>query len=123
FPSPVQNNHMADLVLAAAPGYSFEGATQGEPVADVTPGSTPGAHGYLSADPDMNAIFIASGAGIKPGAKLGLIRNLDVAPTIAPARARHDQERRTGSDRLNVARAPGGRATSVASPSSACSHD
>jgi predicted AlkP superfamily pyrophosphatase or phosphodiesterase len=83
YPSPAQNNHMADLVLAAAPGFSFEGATEGAPVADVPANSTPGAHGYLSTDPDMNAIFIAWGAGIKPGAKLGLIRNLDVAPTIA----------------------------------------
>jgi arylsulfatase A-like enzyme len=31
----------------------------------------------------MNAIFIAWGAGIKPGSKLGAIRNLDVAPTAA----------------------------------------
>jgi hypothetical protein len=31
----------------------------------------------------MRAIFIASGAGVKPGATLGVIRNLDVAPTIA----------------------------------------
>jgi predicted AlkP superfamily pyrophosphatase or phosphodiesterase len=82
-PSPVRNTHMADLALAAGPGFSFEGATQGEPVADVPASSTPGAHGYLSSDADMNAIFIAWGAGIKPGAKLGLIRNLDVAPTIA----------------------------------------
>ena len=83
YPSPVKNNRMADLVLAAAPGYSFEGATQGDAVADVPANSTPGAHGYLSTDPEMNAIFIAWGAGIKPGAKLGPIRNLDVAPTIA----------------------------------------
>jgi predicted AlkP superfamily pyrophosphatase or phosphodiesterase len=80
YPSPNDNTHMADLVLAAAEGYSFEGATQGEPVADVPPA---GSHGYLSTDPDMNAIFIAWGAGIKPGAKLGVIRNLDVAPTAA----------------------------------------
>jgi predicted AlkP superfamily pyrophosphatase or phosphodiesterase len=83
YPSPVENNHMADLVLAAAPGFSFVGAAEGDPVADVPANSTPGAHGYLSTDPDMNAIFIAWGAGIKPGAKLGMIRNLDVAPTIA----------------------------------------
>ena len=31
----------------------------------------------------MNAVFVASGAGIKRGVKLGSIRNLDVAPTIA----------------------------------------
>jgi hypothetical protein len=31
----------------------------------------------------MDATFIASGAGIKPGSKLGRIRNIDVAPTAA----------------------------------------
>ena len=31
----------------------------------------------------MNAAFVASGVGIKRGVKLGSIRNLDVAPTIA----------------------------------------
>ena len=31
----------------------------------------------------MNAIFIAAGAGIKPGVELGEIDNIDVAPTVA----------------------------------------
>jgi hypothetical protein len=31
----------------------------------------------------MNAVFVAWGRGIKQGAKLGLVRNIDVAPTIA----------------------------------------
>lgn len=31
----------------------------------------------------MNAIFIASGTGIKPGARLDPIANVDVAATIA----------------------------------------
>jgi predicted AlkP superfamily pyrophosphatase or phosphodiesterase len=31
----------------------------------------------------MNAIFIASGYGINPGARPGQIANVDVAPTIA----------------------------------------
>jgi predicted AlkP superfamily pyrophosphatase or phosphodiesterase len=74
---------MADLVMAAASGYSFEGAKQGDAVAAVAAGSTPGAHGYLNTDPEMDAIWVAWGAGIKPGAKLGMIRNLDIAPTIA----------------------------------------
>ena len=42
-------------------------------------------HGYLSLLPKMNAVFIAWGPGIKPGAKLGLIENIDVAPTILEA--------------------------------------
>ena len=31
----------------------------------------------------MQAIFVTSGAGIKPGASAGNIVNLDVAPTVA----------------------------------------
>ena len=83
YPSPSLNNHMADLVLAATDGYAFDASTQGEPVADVPANTTPGTHGYLSTDAGMNAIFIAWGAGIKPGSKLGAIRNLDIAPTAA----------------------------------------
>jgi predicted AlkP superfamily pyrophosphatase or phosphodiesterase len=83
YPMPAANSPMADLVLAAAPGYSFEGAKGGDPVAAVAAGSTPGAHGYLNTDPEMDATCVAWGAGIKAGAKLGVIRNPDIAPTIA----------------------------------------
>ena len=31
----------------------------------------------------MHATFVAAGAGIKPGARLKTINNIDVAPTIA----------------------------------------
>jgi hypothetical protein len=74
---------MADLVLAAADGYAFNGSDAGDPVSEVAAGSTPGAHGYLSTESDMDAALIISGAGIKPGTKLGKVRNLDVAPTAA----------------------------------------
>jgi len=42
-----------------------------------------GSHGYLNTDPDMSAIFIAWGAGIRKGIQVPEIRNVDVAPTIA----------------------------------------
>jgi predicted AlkP superfamily pyrophosphatase or phosphodiesterase len=74
---------MADLVLAADNDYAFDGASQGEAVTSVPDSASPGAHGYLNEDPDMDAVFVAWGAGIKSGAKLGRIRNIDVAPTIA----------------------------------------
>jgi predicted AlkP superfamily pyrophosphatase or phosphodiesterase len=81
FPAP--NERMADLVLFAEDRFAFASETKGEVVADVPAGSTPGAHGYVSSDPAMNATFVASGPGIKRGVKLASIRNLDVAPTIA----------------------------------------
>ena len=37
----------------------------------------------VASDPELDGVFIASGYGIKPGKKLGKIRNRDVAPTIA----------------------------------------
>jgi predicted AlkP superfamily pyrophosphatase or phosphodiesterase len=82
-PDPAKNNRMADLVLAAHDGYSFSGAPDGEPIVSVPAGATPGAHGYLNTDPEMYAILVLSGSGIRKGAKLGTARNIDVAPTIA----------------------------------------
>lgn len=70
-----------DLYLAAQPGYAFIGRTEGPIVQDIKPAR--GAHGYLNTDPDMEALFIASGAHIRPGVDLGSITNLRVAPTIA----------------------------------------
>jgi predicted AlkP superfamily pyrophosphatase or phosphodiesterase len=42
-----------------------------------------GSHGFDPNLPALHATFVAWGAGIKPGAKLGTIKNIDVAPTIA----------------------------------------
>jgi hypothetical protein len=74
---------MADMVLVAAPGYAFTANTTGEVVSDVPAGATPGNHGYLNSDPDMNEILVAWGAGIRPGSHTGVVPNVDVAATIA----------------------------------------
>ena len=47
------------------------------------PGSTPGAHGYSQCRPGNERGIHRFGPGIKRGVKLGSVRNLDVAPTIA----------------------------------------
>ena len=80
---PEPNERMADLVLAAADGYAFGGTIDGEAVVSVPAGSSPGAHGYLNTDPDMNAVLVASGAGIRKGATLGTVKNTALAPAIA----------------------------------------
>lgn len=80
-PSPGTSTQAPDLYLAAKPGYAFVGGTEEPLVEDVTPAR--GAHGYLHTDPDMQALFIASGAHIRRGVKLDAISNLSVAPTIA----------------------------------------
>ena len=67
-----------DLLLAAKPGYEFTSGTHGSKRR-----VNGGTHGYLNSDPQMQAIFIAWGDGIRPGVHLGKISNLDVAPTIA----------------------------------------
>lgn len=83
YPDPAKEPRMADLVLATGDAYSFSAAATGDVVTVMPVDAAAGAHGYLNDDPYMQAIFIASGRGIKKGAPLGSIVNLDVAPTIA----------------------------------------
>jgi predicted AlkP superfamily pyrophosphatase or phosphodiesterase len=80
-PDPAQNPEMADLVLTTGPGYSFSDKVADEAIADA--GGLKGSHGHRVEPDYMHATFIAAGAGIRPGTKLGVIRNVDVAPTIA----------------------------------------
>jgi predicted AlkP superfamily pyrophosphatase or phosphodiesterase len=81
-PDPSKNNRMADLVLSAKDGYSFAGGDQGDVVVP-TPNGPSGSHGYLNTDPEMNAIFIAWGRGIRPRTRIPEMRNVDIGPTIA----------------------------------------
>lgn len=83
-PDPAKDSQAPDLVLYAKTDYAFSNPRAGDsgPVI-VTTGQTTGAHGYLASDPDMDAIFIASGYGIRAGASVEKIQNIDVAPTIA----------------------------------------
>jgi predicted AlkP superfamily pyrophosphatase or phosphodiesterase len=97
YPSPEKSERMSSLVLAARDGFAFDGGLDGDAVSAVDAGASPGAHGYLNTDDDMRAIFIASGAGVRRGATLGMIHNIDVAPTIA---------RWLGLDMTNIAGHP-----------------
>lgn len=81
-PLPGDYRQMADLVLVAKDGYGFSATATGEEFV-VPSDTTVGTHGFLSTNPKMNAVFVASGAGVRRGAELGIIRNIDVAPTIA----------------------------------------
>ncbi len=84
-PDPTKNRQMAELILVAAEGYAFNNEARGEEVVtEVTlAAGNQGHHGFLATNPKMNATFIAWGRGIKRGTKLGLINNVDVAPTMA----------------------------------------
>ena len=80
-PQPDRDPQMYQLLLTARDGYSFIGATGG-PVTSATLQQA-GSHGYPASDPAMDPVFIASGYGVRPGARLGRIQNIDVASTIA----------------------------------------
>jgi predicted AlkP superfamily pyrophosphatase or phosphodiesterase len=82
-PQPADNPAMGDLVLAAAEGYAFGLEATGDDLVVANENPAAGAHGFLSTEPKMNAIFVASGAGIRAGTRIGTIENIDVAPTIA----------------------------------------
>lgn len=81
-PTPAENQGMGDLVLYAKPTYAFQGAVLGEAEVIESKGYL-GTHGYPSADPELDGIFLAWGYGIKPGTKLGRVSNTDIAPTMA----------------------------------------
>ena len=81
-PTPQASDQMGALLLTAKDGYSFSTAATGEVVADAAEGSL-GAHGYLSTDPELQALFIASGRGIKAGVTIDSMQTIDLAPTMA----------------------------------------
>ena len=81
-PLPSVNDQMGVLFITPKDGYSFTAAVGEDVVVDAVEGSL-GAHGYPATDPDLSALFIASGAGITPGSRLDVIDNVDVAPTLA----------------------------------------
>jgi predicted AlkP superfamily pyrophosphatase or phosphodiesterase len=81
FPAPSAMPQMADLVIACKEGYSIGGSAAGDEV--VVPQPAAGVHGYLSTEPRMKAVFIASGAGVRADGRLDTAENVDVAPTIA----------------------------------------
>ncbi|MDB6029044.1 MAG: Type phosphodiesterase / nucleotide pyrophosphatase [Verrucomicrobiales bacterium] len=83
YPSPETNPGMPDLVLAAKDGYAFSAMDLLEKTIVPVGERGQGAHGYLSSNPKMNALFIAAGRGIAKGKKIGLMNNIDVAPTVA----------------------------------------
>jgi predicted AlkP superfamily pyrophosphatase or phosphodiesterase len=79
-PLPTVNDQMGVLFVIPKEGYAFTGAVGDQVVVDAQEGSL-GAHGYVSSDPELTALFIASGAGIAKGVTLDTVDSVDVAPT------------------------------------------
>jgi predicted AlkP superfamily pyrophosphatase or phosphodiesterase len=85
FPDPALHPQMSALVLVAREGYAFSNEFRGDDAVSpvtLTVGNL-GHHGVLATEPAMRPAFIAWGRGIRKGARLPAIDNVDVAPTIA----------------------------------------
>jgi predicted AlkP superfamily pyrophosphatase or phosphodiesterase len=80
--NPRRDPRSPDMMLFAKMGYFFGDTAAGTIPHDVKP-ERKGSHGHDSRFSDLHAMFIACGAGIKPGVQLGEIDNRSVAPTIA----------------------------------------
>ncbi|MEX0601197.1 MAG: alkaline phosphatase family protein, partial [Rhodothermales bacterium] len=80
-PDPSDSDQVGDLVLGAAQGYSFSEAATGDYVRELDGPS--GVHGYFSDVEEMEALFIASGSGIRSGIELDIVDNRSIAATAA----------------------------------------
>ncbi|HEU5125542.1 MAG TPA: ectonucleotide pyrophosphatase/phosphodiesterase [Verrucomicrobiae bacterium] len=79
---PRKDPHAPDLLLFADEGCAFGNTASGdEAFKDKL--ETSGTHGHDPHLAHLHAMFVAYGAGIKPGIQLGEISNTSVAPTIA----------------------------------------
>ncbi|HEX4030423.1 MAG TPA: ectonucleotide pyrophosphatase/phosphodiesterase [Terracidiphilus sp.] len=81
WPKPGSTDQAPDLLLYAAEDYGFSPEAADTFVTKLD--HQRGNHGYPNTFPLMQAIFIASGAGIKNVGEIPPMLNLDVAPTIA----------------------------------------
>ncbi len=83
----IDHPRVGDVVLLADPPLAFLDAWTGldfrRRLAWLWRGAV-GVHGYdATRVPEMRGIFFAVGRGVAPGTRLGLVRALDVAPTVA----------------------------------------
>lgn len=73
----------AAFILCARPAYSFRMLSANAPELLVDPGRFVGSHGYCPDETRMDALFIASGRGVRAAGDFGRLRMMDVGPTIA----------------------------------------
>lgn len=69
------NPRVAAIICLAADGWTILSGPPRYPV-------TGGAHGYDNQNPDMLALFIASGPGIERGGRVGVFDNVSIAPLL-----------------------------------------
>jgi predicted AlkP superfamily pyrophosphatase or phosphodiesterase len=92
-----------DLWLNARPGYRLTDRI--DPKASVFQPATAdrATHGYLGENWDVQAIFFAAGPGLRPGS-LGVMRSVDVAPTVAALLGIRPPRQSQGRDVLALGR-------------------
>jgi predicted AlkP superfamily pyrophosphatase or phosphodiesterase len=78
---PSEHGMLPDVIFEAKRGYQFSDEMAGEDENGVP--KYRGTHGQRPDAPGNTAFFLASGAGIAPGATLARIESRDVAPTLA----------------------------------------
>jgi len=81
-PLPDESDQMGALLLIGRDGYAFTADASGPVVGDA-PGASLGSHGYIATDPDLSALFIASGRSIRKGVTLETVNTIDLGPTAA----------------------------------------
>lgn len=81
-PLPAASDQMGALFLIGRDGYAFTADASGPVVIDA-PAASLGAHGYVASDPDLSALFIASGRNIRKGLTLDSMNTIDLGPTAA----------------------------------------
>jgi predicted AlkP superfamily pyrophosphatase or phosphodiesterase len=81
-PLPAASDQMGALFLIAQDGYAFTADASGPVVIDA-PAASLGAHGYVASDPELSALFIASGRNIRKGQTLESMNTIDLGPTAA----------------------------------------
>lgn len=79
---PAADPHAPDMVVFADEGCAFGDTAAGALTFTEKP-ERKGTHGHDPHLPHLQATFVAAGLGIKPGVSLGVVRNVDVAPTVA----------------------------------------
>lgn len=67
--------------LEPAPGYAVNERFEGD--AFLAPAPIRGYHGFLPSSPGMRAGLLLSGAGIREGAAVSVVGQVDLAPTVA----------------------------------------
>jgi predicted AlkP superfamily pyrophosphatase or phosphodiesterase len=80
--TPEEDPHAPDMVVLGGNGSYFGDTSAGQIPKSEKP-EVRGSHGQDPLLPDLHAMFVGWGVGIKPGTKIGEIKNVDVAPTIA----------------------------------------